>query len=217
MAETEKWWKQLDAMAGNTWSNYTSTGQMTGISTPQNREWQNVNRYNDMILAAAQKYGVPANLVKAVMRFESNGDPRAGSPQGATGRMQVMPFHVGGNQSILFDPQQNIDVGTRILMDNYRRHGSWEMAAKAYLGLGGSDALGTNAATYWNRVSTYWDELNAAGSGMFGGVGPPVATTQMDAIWGGVAYGVSQENGEVNSWTRANPRMYGYGSGLGIT
>src|SRR5690606_26982209 len=108
--------------------NFTSTGQGTGVGSPNNAQWAPVNQWDRMVAGASQKYGVPANLIKAVMRFESNGNANAVSPQGATGLMQVMPFHVGGDQSALFNPETNIDVGTRILMDNYRRYGSWEMA-----------------------------------------------------------------------------------------
>lgn len=215
VAETESWWKRLDQMAGNTWSNFTSTGQNTGIGTINSQQWAGVNQYDSMVMAAAQKYGVPANLVKAIMRLESNGNRNAVSPQGATGLMQVMPFHVGGNQSVLFDPQTNIDVGTRILMENYRRYGTWEMAAKAYIGLGGADALGTTSSTYWQRVNQYWNELNAGSSGMFGG--QPAAnggtSTPLSGIWGNVPVHISQEHGRTG-FSAANPRMYNYSYGV---
>jgi murein DD-endopeptidase MepM/ murein hydrolase activator NlpD len=215
VAEMQKWWQQLDAQAGNTWSNFTSTGQPTGVATPLSSGWSNVNPYDQMIVAAAQKYGVPANLVKAIIRLESNGNANAVSPQGATGLMQVMPMHVGGNQDILFDPAQNIDVGTRILMDNYRRYGSWEMAAKAYLGLGGADALGTTSSTYWTTVKGYWDELNAAGSAVFGGPtsGMTGPLSSLETIWGGRSYSISQGHGP-SDFANAHPNWYGYSVGV---
>lgn len=215
--DIENWWKGLDADAGNTWSNFTSTGQGTGVASPNVREWGNVNRYDDIVAAAAQQYGVPANLIKAVMRAESNGDARAVSPAGATGLMQVMPMHVGGDQSVLFDPATNIDVGARILMDNYRRFGSWENAVKAYLaGTPNStavDAHGTGVDTYWQRVNSYWNELRADGSGIYGGPASPDAgpMLQLEAIWGGGAPNVTQPF--------ANPSgngLYGYGTSMGL-
>lgn len=218
MRQIESWWKRLDQMAGNTWSNFSDIGQSGGMGSPQNQKWAPVNRYDSFVASAAQKYGVPANLIKAVMQFESSGNPNAVSPQGATGLMQVMPFHVNGNRAALYDPMTNIDVGTRILMENYRQYGTWEMAAKAYLGFG-VDAMGSTPNSYWARVKSNWDELNANGSGMFGGAtgGSGGMSLGFEGIWGGVSYGVSQENGEANSWTAANPRMYAYGAGLGIT
>lgn len=215
MTKITNWWKDLDRQAGNTWSDYTSTGQNTGVGSPNSREWAPVNQWDPMVAAAAQKYGVPANLIKAIMRTESGGDATAVSPQGATGLMQVMPFHVNGDQSVLLDPAQNIDVGTRILMDNYRTYGTWEMAAQAYLGLGGADAHGTTSSVYWGRVKSYWDELNADGSGMFGGApGPSGPMLQTEAVWGGLPYSISQKNGYSDFAVNEHPEWYEYSVGV---
>ena len=223
MARTETWWKDLDAIAGNTWSNFTSTGQMTGIATPNSAVWQKVNTWDPIVTTTAAKYGVPANLVKAVIRMESKGDPLIGSPQGATGLMQVMPVHVGGNASILLDPVTNVDVGTRILADNFRKWGSWELAAKAYLAGNpyskAVDAHGTGVGTYWRDVNAYWQELNGAGSGMFGGQPSPTApSTAFESIWGGGAKTISQEMG-LNNFSRQHigpGGMYAYSAGNGV-
>jgi hypothetical protein len=216
MAETQAWWQRLDRMAGNTWSNFSDIGQQTGIGSPQTEKWAPVNRYDNFVSGASQKYGVPANLIKAIMQFESNGNPNVVSPQGATGLMQVMPFHVNGNQAALYDPATNIDVGTRILMENYGRYGTWDMAAKAYLGFG-VDAHGTTPSVYWSRVKANWDELNAGGSGMFGGQsGGGGLSLGMDGIWGGREAGISQEFGRTAWSTGDGAWMYDYAAGLGI-
>ena len=47
--------------------------------------------YADHIAEAAQRFELPAAWIKAVLRAESNGDPRAVSPKGARGLMQLMP------------------------------------------------------------------------------------------------------------------------------
>ncbi|KAK0330516.1 hypothetical protein LTR94_032549, partial [Friedmanniomyces endolithicus] len=47
--------------------------------------------YADHIAEAAQRFELPAAWIKAVLRAESNGDPRAVSPKGAIGLMQIMP------------------------------------------------------------------------------------------------------------------------------
>jgi soluble lytic murein transglycosylase-like protein len=66
---------------------------------------------------AADKYGLPRQLVRSVMAAESGFDPLALSPKGAVGLMQLMPVtaqYLGVNPA---DPAQNVDAGTRYLRD----------------------------------------------------------------------------------------------------
>src|SRR5688572_26910290 len=72
--------------------------------------------YLNEILEASSRYGVPDQLVTAVIRAESGFNPRAVSRKGAQGLMQLMP----GTASMLgvrnsFDPRDNIDGGVRHL------------------------------------------------------------------------------------------------------
>ena len=67
--------------------------------------------------AAADKYGLPRELVRSVMAAESGMYPGAISPKGAIGLMQLMP----GTAQVLgvdpYDPAQNVDGGARYLRD----------------------------------------------------------------------------------------------------
>jgi soluble lytic murein transglycosylase-like protein len=74
--------------------------------------------YDPIIQKLASKHGVPADLVHAVIKIESNYDQFAVSPKGAIGLMQLMPETAlkYGVQNLL-DPEQNIEGGIKYLKD----------------------------------------------------------------------------------------------------
>ncbi len=84
----------------------------------------------NFVRQAAQRYGVPASWIEAVMAIESGGDVLALSPQGAMGLMQVMPETWAGLRArhglgdSPYDPRDNILAGTAYLRELYDRYGS---------------------------------------------------------------------------------------------
>ena len=75
-----------------------------------------------VILASARQHRLDPLLVRAVVLTESAGRPRARSPQGATGLMQLMPGTARRFGVDPDDPDQNINGGTRYLrwlLDRY--------------------------------------------------------------------------------------------------
>jgi soluble lytic murein transglycosylase-like protein len=67
--------------------------------------------------AAADKYGLPRKLVHSVIAAESAFQPKAVSPKGAIGLMQLMPATAATLGVDPNDPVQNVDAGARYLRD----------------------------------------------------------------------------------------------------
>ncbi|HEY8945273.1 MAG TPA: lytic transglycosylase domain-containing protein, partial [Polyangiaceae bacterium] len=74
------------------------------------------SRYDAHILEAATLYQIPVELVRAVIKVESDFDPRAVSPADARGLMQLIPPTASRMLvTDVFDPRENIFGGTRYL------------------------------------------------------------------------------------------------------
>lgn len=86
--------------------------------------------YAGHIAEAAQRFGIPAAWIRAVIRVESANEQRAISPKGAMGLMQIMPptwadlrtrHQLGGDP---YDPRDNILAGAAYLRELHDRYGS---------------------------------------------------------------------------------------------
>jgi peptidoglycan DL-endopeptidase CwlO len=82
---------------------------------------------------AGTTHGVSPALLAAVARQESGFDPRAVSPAGAQGLMQLMPGTADGlGVTDPFDPAQAVDGAARLLRTLLDRFGGTELALAAY-------------------------------------------------------------------------------------
>jgi soluble lytic murein transglycosylase-like protein len=115
----------------------------------------------------AAVWPVPAALVRAVIRQESANNPRAVSPAGAKGLMQLMPAtaaKVGVTETELFTPARNILAGVRLLAALLRHYrGDVVSALVAYnSGPKAPAAVPANGETpdYVARILLYWKELD---------------------------------------------------------
>jgi soluble lytic murein transglycosylase-like protein len=108
-------------------SNAVSTGYSTnlgGTPTP----------YDSIIQDCASQFNVNPNLVKAIIRVESNFNPNAVSSAGAEGLMQLMPatFNSLSSGDIL-DPRTNVCAGTEYLSQMLNMFsGNMQLAEAAY-------------------------------------------------------------------------------------
>jgi soluble lytic murein transglycosylase-like protein len=89
--------------------------------------------YASVFESAAAKYGVGADLLAAVAKQESGYNPRATSPAGAQGLMQLMPGTAQGlGVTNPYDPAQAVDGAARLLSSLLDRFGSTQLALAAY-------------------------------------------------------------------------------------
>jgi soluble lytic murein transglycosylase-like protein len=75
------------------------------------------------IAAGSQRYRIDPDLISSVIRAESNFNARAISPKGAQGLMQLMP-NTASKLGVAnpFDPQANVDGGTKYLRELIERY-----------------------------------------------------------------------------------------------
>ncbi|ETX06218.1 MAG: hypothetical protein ETSY2_18460 [Candidatus Entotheonella gemina] len=80
-------------------------------------------RVMPLVYILARQYDIDAQLVRAIIRVESNFKTRAVSRAGAQGLMQLMPATAARyGVTDPFDPKANIEGGIRFLKDLWRRY-----------------------------------------------------------------------------------------------
>ena len=130
---------------------YKVAGAPSYVTTRPVEDQSEHHRFEPLIQEHATRRSLRPELVRAVIQVESGFNPRALSPKGAMGLMQLMPAtarSLGVNNP--WDPAQNIRGGTdylRLLLDEY--DGNEELALAAYNA--GSGAV----AKYGRRVPPY--------------------------------------------------------------
>lgn len=126
------------------------------VSTSENfRPLPATIAYNDAIAEAADLYKIDPNLIRAIIRAESEFNPFAVSRAGAQGLMQLMPALLEElNVLDPFDPRQNIFAGARYLrwlLD--RNDGNLDLAVASY-------NAGPTAVDRYNGIPPYRETRN---------------------------------------------------------
>lgn len=119
---------------------------------------------------ASRETGLPISLIRAVIKQESGGNPRAGSSAGAQGLMQLMPGTARGlGVTDVWDPWQNVLGGSKYLkqqLDTF--DGDVQLALSAYnSGPAGAEHQGRIEAypetqNYVKRVMEYEQQFKGA-------------------------------------------------------
>lgn len=110
--------------------------------------------FQRIIRAAAERYGLDADLIHCVVAVESNFNPKAVSPKNARGLMQLLPQTAAqyGVKDI-FDPEQNVNAGTRYLKELMDRYHNLTLALAAY------NAGPERVDQYGHRVPPYLETM----------------------------------------------------------
>jgi soluble lytic murein transglycosylase-like protein len=112
--------------------------------------------FAELIAAASEAHGVDPLLVKALIQVESGYRPRARSPRGAVGLMQIMPATAREYKvRNPFDPKANIEAGVKHLKTLLDRFGGdrTELALAAY-------NAGAGAVEKFNGIPPYRETRN---------------------------------------------------------
>jgi len=117
--------------------------------------------------AAADKYGLPRELIHSVIKAESAFQPKAVSPKGAIGLMQLMPATAVTLGVDPNDPVQNVDAGTRYLRDLLAKYDGllWHALAAYNAGPGAVEKYKgvppyRETIDYIKRIDTYYKKGN---------------------------------------------------------
>ncbi|MCC0644169.1 MULTISPECIES: lytic transglycosylase domain-containing protein [unclassified Clostridioides] len=127
LSNSENLFNELDNVVNNTASRFID------VDTKD----KNVkSRIENAVEQASKKYNVDANLIKAIIKVESDFNPNTVSSAGAKGLMQLMPENCRDlGVTDPFNIEQNIDAGTRHIKEYIDMFGgSIEMGLMAYNG-----------------------------------------------------------------------------------
>ena len=134
------------------------SGAMMNKSAKLLEHWAYPIEFSETVEKKSKEYDVPLSVIYAVIRTETNFDPKAESAAGARGLMQITKDayewidyyrgETGASWNDMFDAEVNIDYGVWLLSYHYNLFGDWETAYAAY-------NAGQNAVKKWLENPEY--------------------------------------------------------------
>ncbi|MDM8561704.1 lytic transglycosylase domain-containing protein [Candidatus Parabeggiatoa sp. HSG14] len=95
-----------------------------------------LGEYQDIAWEIARQHKLEFSLLSAIVQQESAWNPKAVSPKGAIGLMQIMPATALGfcglSKEQLFEPRQNLECGTAYFAHQLKKFGTVKLALCAY-------------------------------------------------------------------------------------
>lgn len=127
-------YKHIDAGGRMHFTNVPVQSRFTFYCTEASDSSLETASIDTLVRHYARKHALDPDLVKAIVKAESNFDPTCVSSAGARGLMQVMPATAAEMEIYdLFDPSQNIAAGSRYLRRMFERFsGNLDLALAAY-------------------------------------------------------------------------------------
>ena len=115
-------------------TSYAVSDRPTSFRTTRRPVSRRAAEFESLIVEHSANHAVNADLVRAVIQAESAFNPRARSPKGAMGLMQLMPATAAEYKvSDAYDPAQNIRAGVAYLKSLLTRFSNnVELALAAY-------------------------------------------------------------------------------------
>jgi hypothetical protein len=119
--------------------------------------------YTPIYKSASQTFNVDPLLIQAVAQVESSENPKAVSPAGARGHMQLMPANLTRLNVPNWDkPEHNIPAGTRMLDEALdAAHGDVTTALRIYQGGTDRSKWGPQNEAYPKLVAAKYQQLKA--------------------------------------------------------
>jgi soluble lytic murein transglycosylase-like protein len=134
---------------------------------------------------AAARHNVDPNLVRAVVKVESNFNPNAVSRKGAMGLMQLMPSTARQLKvKNPFDPEQNVDAGVRHLKELLDSYGGDVKLTLAAYNAGAGAVARSSGVPHYAETQNYVrriTNLYYGGSGFGSGAARDPVRVQRDA------------------------------------